>query len=103
MPNYPFKCTSCDHKFEVVLPMKDSDKPIKEKCPSCKKKKVIKDWGEYSNGNKGVVMDATLSPAKVCGSAWKDVMDKIKHSGQVPKRFHERLDRSTHFRDGSVS
>jgi hypothetical protein len=43
-----------------------------------------------------------MSPAKVNGSAWKEVIDRIKTSGQVPKRFHERLDRSSDFRNGSV-
>jgi len=35
-----------------------------------------------------------LTPSKVNGSEWKEVIDKIKGSGQVPKRFHERLDNS---------
>jgi hypothetical protein len=39
-------------------------------------------------------MDMTLTPSKVTGSAWKDVIDKIKNNGQVPKRFHDKLDNS---------
>jgi putative FmdB family regulatory protein len=100
MPNYAYVCEKCDHKFESSLLIKDRDNPTKEPCPKCKKKKVIRDWSDYGTGNGGIMMDATLSPAKVNGSAWKEVIDRIKTSGQVPKRFHEKLDRSSDFRNG---
>jgi putative FmdB family regulatory protein len=89
MPNYSFKCDGCDHKFEIFLKMSESDKPLKEKCPNCKKKKIKKNWAEQNNI---IGFDTTLTPSKVTGSAWKEVVDKIKNSGQVPKRYHERLD-----------
>lgn len=91
MPNYSFVCESCDHKFEVFLKMSECNDPLKEKCPSCKKKKIVKDWSKQKNS---IAMDTTLTPSKVNGSAWNDVIDKIKGSGQVPKRFHEKLDNS---------
>lgn len=92
MPNYSFKCESCDHEFETFLKMSESDKPLKEKCPSCgKKKKIIKNWGVQNNV---IAFDTTLTPSKVHGSAWKEVIDKIKNSGHVPKRYHSRLDNS---------
>lgn len=102
MPNYAYVCETCDHKFESTLAIKDRDNPIKEPCPCCKKKKIIRDWGDYATGNGGILMDATMSPSKVCGSAWKEVCDRIKTSGQVPKRFHEKLDRSSDFRNGQL-
>ena len=79
--------------------MKDHDKPMKKPCPKCKKKKIEKNWSLQANA---VAVDATMSPTKVMGGAWKEVMDRIKTNGQVPKRFHERLDRSTDFRNGSL-
>ena len=91
MPNYSFKFDGCDHKFETFLKISESDTPLKEKCPSCGKKKVKKDWSDQRNS---IGMDMTLTPAKVNGSAWKEVIDKIKNSGHVPKRFHDRLDNS---------
>jgi putative FmdB family regulatory protein len=91
MPNYSFKCDGCDHKFETFLKMSESDIPLKQKCPSCGKKKVKKDWSDQRNS---IGMDMTLTPAKVNGSAWKEVIDRIKNSGNVPKRFHDRLDNS---------
>ena len=96
MPNYAYVCENCHHEFEETLMMKDHDLPMKKPCPNCKKKKVQKNWSQQTNG---VYSDWTNSPAKKNGSAWKEVMDKIKTSGQVPKRYHERLDRSTDFRN----
>jgi hypothetical protein len=47
-------------------------------------------------------MDATLTPSKVVGSQFKEVIDKIKTSGQVPKRFHEKLDNSANLNAGRI-
>ena len=33
MPTYGYRCTACDHEFEIF--QKISDEPIKE-CPECK-------------------------------------------------------------------
>lgn len=89
MPNYSYICGQCDHEFEIFLKMSESDKPLKEKCPSCGKKKVTKNWSQQRNG---IAMDTTLSATKVNGGAWKEVIDRVK-SG-VPKRYHEKLENS---------
>lgn len=99
MPNYSYICLNCDHTFDETHLMKDHDKPMKKPCPKCKKKKIEKNWSLQANS---VGFDTTMSPTKVMGGAWKEVMDRIKTNGQVPKRFHERLDRSTDFRNGSL-
>ena len=39
MPTYEYKCSGCEHAFELVQSMKD--KP-KKKCPSCGKNKLKK-------------------------------------------------------------
>ena len=36
MPTYCYKCKDCEKEFEVVAPMKDSNK--ERKCPDCGKK-----------------------------------------------------------------
>jgi putative FmdB family regulatory protein len=95
MPNYSFKCEGCKHSFELFLKMSESDQPLKEKCPNCKKKKVIKDWSQQSNS---IAMDTTLTPTKVNGGAWKEVMDKLK--ANVPKRYHDKLDYSSKLNGG---
>ena len=96
MPNYSYICLNCEHTFDETHLMKDHDLPMKKPCPKCKKKKIQKNWSVQTNS---IHMDSTLSPTKVCGSAWNEVMDKIKKNGQVPKRFHEKLDKSTDFRN----
>jgi hypothetical protein len=47
-------------------------------------------------------MDATLTPNKVVGSQFKEVIDKIKSSGQVPKRLHAKLDASANMNAGRI-
>jgi len=89
MPNYSFSCEGCNHKFDLFLKMNENDQPTKEKCPKCGKKKVVKNWGAQRNS---IAYDSTLTPTKVCGSAWNEVISKIKNSGHVPKRYHDRLD-----------
>jgi len=95
MPNYSFKCDGCKHCFELFLKMSENDNPLKEKCPKCKKKKVRRDWDEQKNS---IAMDTTLSPTKVNGGAWKEVMDRVKSN--VPKRFHDKLDYSSTLKGG---
>lgn len=89
MPNYGFKCDGCEHEFEVFLKMSENDKPLKEKCPNCKKKKVRKNWEDQRNA---IAYDMFLTPMKTMGGAWKETIDRIKNNGMVPKRFHDRLD-----------
>jgi putative FmdB family regulatory protein len=95
MPNYSFVCKSCDHKFDEMLMMKDNDKPIKCPCPNCKKKKVVRDWTENTNS---VAMDATLTPLKVMGNGWNDVINKVKKS--APRHMQDRLEQSRTFNGG---
>ena len=99
MPSYAFRCEKCDHSFDETLQVNDRDKPTKKPCPKCKKKKVIRDWG---GERQSLAMDATLSPSKVVGSQFKEVIDKMKHSGQVPKRFHAKLDASANMNAGRI-
>jgi putative FmdB family regulatory protein len=99
MPNYAFRCEKCDHTFDESLPVNDRDNPTKKPCPSCKKKKVIRDWGSE---RQSLGMDATLTPSKVVGSQFKEVIDKIKSGGQVPKRLHDRLDNSASMAAGRI-
>ena len=95
MPNYPFKCEKCDHKFEEILKMSESDEPTKKPCPKCKKKKVVRDWGEQANS---VAYDTTLTPTKVCGSAWNEVIDRVKE--KAPMHAKGRIEKSRNFNAG---
>ena len=95
MPNYSYNCESCDHKFDLFLKMSESDDPLKNKCPSCGKKKVKRDWTENKNS---LAVDATLTPSKVNGSAWNEVIDKVKKV--APRSMQERLENSRTFNAG---
>jgi putative FmdB family regulatory protein len=99
MPNYAFKCEKCEYSFDEMLSLSYRDLPTKKPCPQCKKKKVIRDW---QASTPSLAMDTTLTPSKVVGSQFKEVIDKMKNSGQVPKRFHERLDNSVSQSAGRV-
>jgi len=99
MPNYAFKCEKCEHTFDEMLSLNDRDAPIKKPCPNCKKKKIVRDWQASSPS---LAMDATLNPQKVVGSQFKEVIDKIKNSGQVPKRLHAKLDASANMNAGRI-
>lgn len=89
MPNYSFKCESCDHSFETFLKMAENDKPTKEPCPNCKKKKIVKNWSEQRNS---VAYDTTLTPSKVCGGAWNEVIERVKK--KAPQSMQDRLEQS---------
>ena len=97
MPNYSFKCEKCDHSFELFLKMSESDKPLKEKCPCCSKKKVVKDWGQQKNS---IAADMTLTPMKVHGSAWNEVMERVKK--KAPRSMQDRLEHSRTFNAGRI-
>ncbi|MBX3416329.1 MAG: zinc ribbon domain-containing protein [Pirellulaceae bacterium] len=42
MPTYDYECSSCHHRVEIF--QKITDEPI-EKCPACKKKKLVRQFG----------------------------------------------------------
>lgn len=92
MPNYSFKCEGCKHTFEEFLKMSENDAPTKKPCPKCNKKKIVKDWSEQRNS---VGYDMTLTPTKVCGSAWNEVIDKVKKA--APRHMQDRLEQSRTF------
>ncbi len=96
MPIYAFKCENCGHSFEESLTMAKNDVPLKNPCPECKKKKVIRDYGSEGVG---MALDATMSPNKATGGAWNELMAKMKPG--MPKRFHKNLEAATERRGGS--
>jgi putative FmdB family regulatory protein len=87
MPNYGFICEGCDHSFDMLLSISDREKPLKEKCPSCGKKKVSKDYGTM---RQALSSDATLNANKATGGKWNELMKRMKNG--IPKRYHSNLD-----------
>lgn len=87
MPNYGYVCNECDKKWDCFLSMEDRDKPTKQKCPHCGKKKVKREW---MGSELSISSDATLTPNKATGGRWNELMNKMK-SG-LPSRYARKLD-----------
>ena len=91
MPMYDFKCDECEHMFELNLPMSKSDSASKKPCPECGKETVHRLFN-YQAG----AVDYNKRP----GPQFTELMDKMKRG--VPKRFHEKLDKSKETRGGNL-
>lgn len=87
MPNYGYNCENCGHSWECIFSIDDRDTPTTKPCPSCKKKKVKRDWSQTSIG---LSADATLTPNKATGGRWNELMSKMKAG--MPKRYGRKLD-----------
>ncbi len=90
MPNYGFVCEKCNHKFDSLLSISDREKPLNEPCPSCKKKKIKRNYDDVSVS---VASDTTMSANKATGGRWNHLMEKIKR--KTPKRVHKNLDKAS--------
>lgn len=100
MPLYAYICAACQHKFEELHSMADNNVPCGLPCPACKKKKKVqRDWGESRNA---IGIDTMLTASKVTGGQFREVIERIKNSGQVPKRFHDKLDNSVKMSGGHI-
>lgn len=89
MPMYEYYCNKCNHAFDDMLSVSNRNKPTKKPCPECKEKGcVVKGVSATTMG-----VDANVTPDKKTGGDWSRLMDKIKHG--TPKRYHEKLDKSS--------
>lgn len=43
MPNYTYRCTSCNEKLDLFLPMAKQKEPTEKPCSVCNEKTVIYD------------------------------------------------------------
>jgi len=91
MPTYEYHCISCGHRFDEFLAMKDRGKPEKKACTVCGEKKIKQGFFTPPVGG----CDATLKPS----SDFKEIINKMKHNGLVPPKYHDNLDRAAN-RDG---
>lgn len=66
---YEYKCESCGHQFEEMLPMKDRGVPVGNPCPECKVLKVKQEIRTVP----GMAMDTKLKPS----NGFKEVVQKI--------------------------
>ena len=94
MPTYEFRCDDCDVLFEEYLSISNRDKPLKCPCPKCQSMGVKRAFESFPT----VGFDQTVKPS----SEFKEILDTVKNNGQVPKRYHDRLDASTQMRGGRI-
>jgi putative FmdB family regulatory protein len=89
MPSYDYRCESCEKIWDDYKTVSTRDAPCKEKCPHCKKKKVVRHIGEFPS----TATDSTLTADKKTGGQWNDLMHKMK--SYTPGRFHDKLDKAS--------
>jgi len=79
MPTYGYRCTACDHEFEIF--QKISDEPIKE-CPECKGKlrKIVFPVGIVFKGSGFHINDYKKPDKKTDGNGSKSKAESIKET-----------------------
>ena len=88
VPTYQYVCNKCNHGFDEFMKMEDREIPTTKACPSCKKKKsVVRDYNSFSQS---IGSDATVTPNKVTGGKWNEMMGRMKKG--LAKRYHKNLD-----------
>ena len=96
MPLYDYRCSECELDFSEVTSVARRDSM---KCPECGKKKCVSRSGVYETS---MGVDMNVTPDKKTGGDFSRLMDKIKHGGQVPQRYHDSLDKATSRRGGGL-
>lgn len=51
MPYYDYKCSSCEHEFELNMKIADRNKPTEEPCPECSSTEVKHVFGKSHIGD----------------------------------------------------
>ena len=85
MPTYDYKCNACENIWEEFSLINDRDKPTENPCPECGKEEVIREISGY-----GICVDTNITPNKVTGGAWNDLMQKMGKT--LPKSAQTGLD-----------
>ena len=96
MPLYDYRCSECELDFSEVTSVARRDSM---KCPECGKKKCVSRSGVYETS---MGVDMNVTPDKKTGGDFSRLMDKIKHGGQVPQRYHDSLDKASSRRGGGL-
>lgn len=72
MPTYDYACSTCQHEFELKLPMADNSLPESQPCPSCSSLSV-KQFVPSMNIVDPVRIGVTRTPG-----AFNEVLNRIK-------------------------
>lgn len=69
MPSYSFKCSNCDHIFDVFCSMKDREE---QECPNCKSK----NYETHHRGGNALIDPVRLGVRTIDGG-FREVLSKI--------------------------
>jgi len=72
MPSYSFKCSNCDHIFDVVCSIKDR---AEQECPQCKSKNYET---HHQGGN--ALIDPVRLGIKTIDGGFREVLSKIANN-----------------------
>jgi len=61
MPLYEYRCTDCDHRFEVLQRMGDSAESLS--CPECGEAEVTKEFSTFAGTVAGGSKSQAAAPA----------------------------------------
>jgi len=88
MPNYNYECKKCQHAWEDLQTMANSDVPTKKPCPKCKGRKCVhKSWADCTPR---LGADHTLTANSATGGRWNELMNRMK--GATPKSTHHKFE-----------
>ena len=91
MPMYDYYCNTCEHIFEDLNTMANSDKPTKEPCPECNEKTVRRGYFEAPQGG----VDFNLTPDSATSGQWSELMNKMKKAQVINRAGKQNIDIST--------
>jgi putative FmdB family regulatory protein len=69
MPTYSFKCSNCDHIFDIVCSIESR---LNQECPHCKSKSY-----ETHHTGKNPVIDSVRLGIKTIDDGFREVLSKI--------------------------
>lgn len=94
MPNYEYKCTGCNHKWEDIQTIGNRDLPLTQACPQCKTNgTVARGWD--SPPTMGV--DGSLKPSK----GFRERMDAMRSKlGKYNPTVRHNIDKALDMRGG---
>ena len=64
MPLYEYKCSRCDHRFEVLQRLGDEGANLE--CPECGHREVKKQFSTFASGGESTRSSAGSAPAGGC-------------------------------------
>jgi putative FmdB family regulatory protein len=92
MPNYEYKCTSCNAEWEDIQTISNRDKPLGSPCPRCGREGgVVRGW----NSPPTMGVDAALAPPR----GFKERMENMRTKlGRYNPTVRSNIDRALDMR-----